>query len=124
VRFCGSINYHTELPILYNATKIHLNLTRVQVKTTINQRLLDGSAAGCFVLSDYRRDLGVLFDLEREVRFFRNKDEMRELILYYLTHQSERKEYVMRARERVLKEHTFERRLEKMIKIASKVLSI
>ncbi len=35
------VSYHTELAKIYNASDINLNISRVQLKTTVNQRVFD-----------------------------------------------------------------------------------
>lgn len=124
IRFLGGIDYHSQVPKLYNASKIHLNLTRVQLKSAINMRIFDGSACGSFVLGDYRSDLVNLFDIEKEVVFFRDKCQMRELILYFLAHPEKRKEIADRAQKRVLNEHTFEHRMQRLVDIMVERFSI
>jgi spore maturation protein CgeB len=92
-----------------------------QMKTTINQRVYDVSACGAFVLSDYRRDLEELFQIDKEVVFYRDKHDLREKVLYFLNHQSEREELSKRARARVLRDHTYEVRMQQLIRIMREI---
>lgn len=117
VKLGGIVNYETETPRIYNASKINLNVTMAQMKQAINQRVFDVSACGGFVLSDYRPDLERLFDLGKEVVCYRDKKELKELCQYFLNHPEEREEIAHRAQVRVLHEHTYKRRMENLIDI-------
>jgi spore maturation protein CgeB len=88
-----------------------------QMKEAINQRVYDVSACGGFVLSDFRPDLGRLFELGKEVVGYRNREELKQMCNYFLRHPDEREEMAKRAQKRVLEEHTYKRRMEKIIKI-------
>lgn len=117
VKVEGEIDYRREVPLLYNASKINLNITKTQLKTTLNQRVFDVSACGGFLLTDYRRDLGEFFNIGEEVIYYKDKDELRGLVEYFLFHEDERMEIAKRARKRVLAEHTFSHRMDKMIEV-------
>ncbi|HAV42861.1 TPA: hypothetical protein DCX15_02455 [bacterium] len=122
VRFLGHIDYHLELPKLYNASEINLNMTKPQLKTAITPRILDISSCGGFVLTDYRSDLTQMFDLNEEIVFYRESKDLRLLIEYYLEHPSERKRLAKRAQERVLKEHTYLHRMKEILGVMKEVV--
>ncbi|HAV43616.1 TPA: hypothetical protein DCX15_06350 [bacterium] len=111
------IDYRTELPKLYNASKINLNITKTQLKTTINQRVFDVAACKSFLLTDYRRDLGSLFEVGNEVVYYKDERDLRHKIQHYLGHEDERTEIAQRAQCRVLKEHTFLHRMKEAFNI-------
>lgn len=117
VEFQGEIDYRTEVPKLYNISKINLNITKTQLKTTINQRVFDVAACGGFILTDYRRGLGNLFEIGDEVIYYENKEDVRCKIQYYLEHEDERVEIARNAQRRVLKGHTFRHRMDEMIEV-------
>jgi spore maturation protein CgeB len=122
IRFFGWIDPNREVFLLYNATKINLNITKCQAKTALNWRVFDILACGAFMLTDFRQDLKELFDAGKEVIFFKDRKELRELALYFLDHSKERDEISRRGRERVLKEHTFIHRMKRVIKVMGEVL--
>lgn len=112
----GPIENRGELPKLYNASSINLNITKSQLRTALNMRLFDIAACGGFILTDWREDLEKLFKVEDEMAVYRNKEELREKVVYYLAHPQEREEMANRAKKKVLERHTFKKRMEKMIK--------
>jgi spore maturation protein CgeB len=123
VDFRRPLNYYKDLPLLYNACKINFNATSLQMKEAVNQRVFDVPSCGAFLLTDYQESLMDLFDPGSEVVTYKNKEEIPELVKYYLENQSDRDRIVERARSRVLNEHTYKHRLEKMIDIMKRKYS-
>jgi spore maturation protein CgeB len=113
---CRWIDPREELPIIYNASKINLNISRSQARTGLTKRVFEVMTCGGFVLTDYRKDLDNLFE-EDEVVYYRNKSELRKLTEYFLDNHSERKRIAQNGRRRILREHTFKHRMEKVIEI-------
>lgn len=122
LNFKGGIDYRN-LPKLYNASKINLNITVAQARSGLNQRPFDVSACGAFLLTDYRSELGNLFKLGEEIICYRDKEELKELVRYFFGHPEERQEIAQRAKMRVLRDHTFEKRISEMLEIVCSILS-
>jgi spore maturation protein CgeB len=119
VRVFPRIDYRGELPVLYNASAINLNITKPQLKTGLNPRIFNISACGSFVLTDHRCDLERVFN--GEIISYHNTNELREIIRYYLDNPSEREELAKRARRRVVREHTYEVRMKRMVEVFEEV---
>ena len=115
------LNYYTELPYFFNVSEININITSIQMPEAINQRVFDVSACGSFIITDYQKQLEELFCLKEEIVCFRNKDELFELCKFYLKHPEKRQKKAIKARERVIKEHTYELRLKNMVKEMKRV---
>lgn len=115
VNFCGRLNY-LDAPALYRASKINLNITKAHSPKAINQRLFDVPGAGGFVLTDFREDLRLLFD-EDEVAYYQDKEDLIEKVRFYLSHPGQRERIARQARKRVLARHTYEVRMENLIKL-------
>jgi spore maturation protein CgeB len=122
--FDGKGIEYKRLPKLYNASKINLNITKPGVRTALPMRVFDISASGAFLLTDYRRDLGELFDLEGEIVFYRDREDLRRKAEYYLAHEDEREEIANRAKERVLSHHTYKHRIEEILQITNEVFGL
>ncbi len=110
-----SINYYKELPYLFNACKINFNATSLQMKEAVNQRVFNVPACSAFLLTDYQESLDELFDIGSEVVSYKDKEEIPELVKYYVNNLSARDSIVIKARSRVLNEHTYKHRLNSMI---------
>lgn len=117
-RFCGRVDYHTdEIVHIYNRYAIHLSLSKFQLRTAINQRPFDVPASGGFLITDLRDDLYRLFSPEEMVSF-RDTQDLLEKIGIFMKDAGLREEYARKARQRVLDEHTYEKRVDQILKIA------
>lgn len=122
VRLSGKMEYQ-ELPKLYNASKINLNITCIQNKTSLDQRIFDIGGCGGFVLTDYRPDLGKMFVIGKEVVFYKDIDDLNKKVEYFLDHPDKREEMAFFIQKRVQREHTYLARMEYLIKVVRGVFS-
>jgi spore maturation protein CgeB len=72
-------------------------------------------ACGGFQLVDRRKGLDRFFRIGEEVECFGSLAELRGKIARYLADPEERAAIAERGRRRVLRDHTYERRMEEMI---------
>jgi spore maturation protein CgeB len=110
----GSVNYRRDLPAFYRACEVNLNVTSIQMATTVNQRVFDCPAAGGFLLTDAQSALAELFAPD-EVAVYATWDECRELLAYYRGDAGARRELVKRAQMRIFSEHTYAHRLHTIV---------
>lgn len=101
---------------VYNRHAVHVNISKFQLVTAINQRPFDSAACGSFVLSDERECLRELFEPD-EIVSYASAAELVELAGYYLNHAAQRSAIAERARARVLAEHTYAQRVRQIIEI-------
>jgi spore maturation protein CgeB len=113
--FGPPLNYYNELPAFYNACKINFNATSLQMLGAVNQRVFDVPVCGAFLLTDHQDAIEELFDVGKEVVTYKNRDEIPELVRFYLHNPKERENISRRGRERILKEHTYKHRLGTII---------
>lgn len=113
---------------IFNASSINLNLHsslardgQVVAGDFVNPRTFELAACGAFQLVDRRTLLGELFG-DDELGVFEDVDQLTDLIGHYLPRPEERKEYSRRARERVLQEHTYDRRMHSLIEFTARRL--
>jgi spore maturation protein CgeB len=109
------VNYYDELPLVYGAAAINFNVTSLQMKTAVNQRVFDVPAAGGFLLTDYKAQLPELLDVGKAIICYRHPDEIPELASFYLRSSRARAEVISRGRARILQEHTYVHRLRAMV---------
>lgn len=81
----------------------------------INPRVFEIAACRGFQVCDPCHGLERYFDLRAEIPAYRDLGELRRLIDHYLAHPDERAEIAARARERALREHTYEKRAQEML---------
>jgi len=110
-------DYHRDLPQLYYDTKMNINIFHVQCIDSPNPRVFDVLACGGFLISEYRPSLEEYFQDGVELRWFRTKEELAELVAYYREHPDEREEIARRGQKRVLAHHLAKNRMETMMNI-------
>jgi len=109
---------------IFNSTDININLhsstERDGVEPNgdfVNPRTLELASAGAFQLVDERTHLPDLLTPDKEVITFKSLPDLKEKIAHYLKHPDERKLVTDRARERVIREHTYVHRIREMLSI-------
>ena len=78
-----------------------------------SNRLFDALACGTFVISDKIPSAETLF--EGNVITYENAEDLNEKIKYYLSHDEERRMIAEKGKEIVLKNHTFDNRVDTII---------
>jgi glycosyltransferase involved in cell wall biosynthesis len=79
-----------------------------------NMTLFEATGCGALLITDYKKNLHELFDLEKEIVTYKSPEEMVEKIQYYLTHEEERKKIASAGQKRTLLEHTYKKRMERL----------
>ncbi|QYM77519.1 glycosyltransferase [Horticoccus luteus] len=97
------------------ASRITLN---VHIAAAGNQaaniRLFEATGAGACLLTDWKENIGELFEPDREVVVFRHPEEAVEKIHYLLEHDSERAEIARKGQRRTLENHNYATRLREL----------
>ncbi len=106
------MNYYTDLPRFYPCCAINFNCTSKQMKGAVNQRVFDVPATGSFLLTDYREQVENLFEPGREIICYHSPEEATALAERYLAAPAERAAVAGAARERILREHSYEHRVK------------
>lgn len=114
---CGSAESRFEMPKIFHCSKINLNPTAKSIKTGISQRIWDIIGAGGFLISNYQTELPEYFELGAEVETYGSLEELEDKCRYYLEHEDVRKKIARRGYEKVKRYHTYEIRIQEMLKI-------
>ena len=124
-RIKGSHTPPSEWLKIYSASKIVL-VTHYQDPEKrfpvyqASPRVFETMACGAFAVSDNQRDVFSLFKDGEHLICFDNHGELIEKIKYYLDHSEERERIALQGREEVLKNHTYEHRIEKLLSVVGK----
>ncbi len=109
----------TEMPKVFQASRINLNMTIRPIETGLSQRIWDVLACGGFLLTNYQAEIPDYFEVGKDLETYESMEELEEKIRYYLTHEEERMEIAIHGYEKTAASHTYEMRLAQMIKILS-----
>lgn len=107
-----------EMYKIFHKSKIIINIHQNSLpeNDAANLRCFEVTGSGEFLLTDYRKSFKSLFVPGKEIITYQNKDELREEVQYYLNHDDERQIIAENGLKRVLKEHSYEKRLEVIFK--------
>jgi spore maturation protein CgeB len=108
------------------SAKILINTMHFTETEGVNCTLFEAAGCGAFQIADWKPALPALFEPEREIVTFRTRRELKEKVDYYLARPEERREIAARACARAHRDHTYQKRLEKMFEVmglAERILS-
>ena len=100
---------------IYRSSKIVLNLHYLESKGGLNARTFDILACGACEMVDYQNSLSAHFKIGEEIISYRNLEELHQLVAYYCQNIQELKEISEKGRKRILKDHTWHHRVERVI---------
>jgi hypothetical protein len=106
---------------IFNRSRINLGIGGIEYSeslTNVKGRDFEipGTGGGVY-LTSFNPDLAQAFHVGEEILCYRNRDEMLELIRYYLAHPEEAEAIASAARERSLREHRWLHRYERILRI-------
>jgi glycosyltransferase involved in cell wall biosynthesis len=92
------------------------------LRKSMSDRLYTAVGCGAFFLCLRVDGIEEVFTPGREITVFDSEQEMIDMIKYYLSHDTERREIAENGRGRVLAEYTYEIRLKRMMEIIDREL--
>lgn len=113
----GHIDYEKDVGAFYHNAKVSLNVTRTQIQTGINQRVLDIAASGGVFLTDYRETTQDFFECNIKDLMYHNEEDLKEKANALINSDSHRKEMSEKLYESVYNHHTYNHRMKEMLEI-------
>ncbi len=92
------------------------------IRKSMSARMYTAVGCGAFYMCQYVEGIEEFLEPGKEIVTFRDEDEMVDMIRYYLRNDSLRERIAASGRQRVLKEHTYEARIKRMLEILKDVL--
>lgn len=115
VRYMGSVDYWSELPKVFHASKINLNFTIPNIKSGIPLRVWDVLGAGGFLMTNYQAEIPLYFKEGEDLICFDGVEDLREKAAYYLAHEEERQRIAKNGYEKVKRYHDYVDRIKKIL---------
>jgi hypothetical protein len=108
-----------EMARVYRQSKIVVNIARDDFPQDANLRVFEAMAAGALLLTSLPTELAQI-GFEDGIHFvgFRKEAEILPLVRKYLLDESARRQIAEAARQKVLSEHSYDRRVEVMLELA------
>ena len=113
----GGVSTLTEMPKVFHASRINLNITMRPIETGLSLRIWDVLGCAGFLITNYQAELPEYFEIGKELETYETLEELEEKIRYYLSHEEERVEIAINGYEKVKNNHTYEKRLAQMLKL-------
>ena len=118
----GAVDYYSaRIAEVYNESKINLNISKYQLKTTVNQRVFDCALCGGFLITDFKEEIEALFQIGKSIVVFHDLEDLKAKISFYLENQNKADDITERASEMILSKHTYNHRLNQMCETVGKV---
>lgn len=115
IQYCGSVDYWSEMPKVFCASKINLNFTIPNIKSGIPLRVWDVLGSGGFLLTNYQAEIPYFFEEGKDLVCFDGIEDMREKVEYYLTHEEERYAIAENGHRKVKEQHNYIERIRTML---------
>lgn len=113
----GGASTLTEMPKVFQASKINLNMTMRPIETGLSLRVWDVLGCGGFLLTNYQAELPSYFEIGKDLDAYESLPELLEKVQYYLTHEEERIEIAIHGYEKTARLHSYENRLAEMMQM-------
>lgn len=114
----GFAKTNTEMPIIFNQSKINLNLTAKSIRSGLSLRIFDVLGCEGFLITNYQAELPEHFNIGEDLEAYTSLDDLMGKCEYYLSHDKDRQEIAHNGFEKVKKYHTYDIRLTQMLEIA------
>lgn len=104
-----------EMPLIFNQSKINLNITAKSIRSGLSLRIFDVCGCGGFLITNYQTELPEYFEIGKDLVAYESLSHLKELCSYYLSHEDERLEIASHGRETVRNYYTYDILLLRMI---------
>lgn len=112
----GPADSLTMMPKIFKCSKININMTNRAIRSGIPLRIFDVMGCGGFLISNYQPELLDYFTPDEDIVLYDSIPDLLAKIDYYLKHDQEREIIAKNGYEKVKAFHTYEQRLNYMLK--------
>lgn len=107
-----------EMPVIFNCSKINLNITAKSIRSGLSLRIFDVLGCGGFLITNYQAELPEIFTIGKDLAAYESMEHLCELCAYYLAHEDERRQIAQNGYQKVKKLHTYDIRLLQMLDLS------
>lgn len=110
----GPANTLTQMPKIFNLSKINLNITMRPIQTGLSLRVYDVLGSGGFLITNYQAELPSLYEPGVDLETYSSMDELIEKCDYYLHHEEERQAIAINGYNKTVESHNIHIRIKTM----------
>ena len=110
-----------EMPIIFNQSKINLNITAKSIRSGLSLRIFDVLGCGGFLITNYQAELPDFFNVGEDIETYSSMEELYDKTAYYLSHDSQRQSIAINGYKKVEKFHSYDIRITQMLEAAFSV---
>ena len=118
VKCMGYADYYTQMPQVFQQSKINLNISLKIIKSGVPLRVFDVLASGGFLVTNFQPEMAEFFTVGEDFVVYENLEDMYAKVNYYLRNDSEREAIARHGEETIRKYYTFRQQMEKILKEA------
>ena len=110
----GTVDYHTQMPLVFAGSRINLNISLRSIHSGIPLRVLDIMACGGFVLSNWQPEIAACFAEGGEIVTFDSLEDCLAKTAYYLSHEEERRQIAANGQKKVQEKFSYQIGLDRL----------
>lgn len=120
VQYLGSVDYWSEMPKVFHASKINLNFTIPNIKSGIPLRMWDVLGSGGFLMTNFQAEIPCYFKEGEDLVCFDGIEDLCEKVGYYLAHEEERRQIAENGYRKVKEHHDYKKRIKSILETVEK----
>lgn len=118
VKYMGSADYYVEMPKVFKASSINLNITLKISQSGMPLRVMDILGAGGFLLSNYQPEIAENFIDGEDVVMYESIEDAYEKALYYIQHDDLRQQIASSGHNKAKEMFSYEKQLGRIFEIS------
>lgn len=114
----GRVKTLTEMPLVFNNSKINLNFTSKSIREGLPLRIFDVLGCNGFLITNYQTEIPDIFTVGEDLEVYTDVNDLLYKVEYYLTHENDRLEIANNGYKKLVKYHNYPERILKMLELA------
>jgi len=106
----------TEMPLIFNRSRINLNMTIKPIQTGLPLRIFDIMGCGGFCMTNYQEEISDMFEIGQDIECYGSMEELIDKCAYYLEHEDVRARIAENGYRKVSEAHTYKMRIMEILR--------
>ena len=115
IRYMGEVEYRSQMPKVFNQSRINLNFTIPNIVSGLPLRFFDIMGCGGFLMSNYQPEIPLFFKRGEDLDYFESEEELIEKCAFYLEHEDIRADIAKNGLTKIRESHTYDIRVRQLL---------